>query len=381
MPTRFFDAPDKEQMSKLPFLGKEIPYYFTNTSKKLFGGTVFTTTLESFEKAADLLSGKEGYIIKPGDKVFVLYKNSIPRFKIEDHIKQIGARLVSDYTKATVILGSINCVNRNVQLHSASSLAFMESPMYKTIRRSDEKEPNLPEYEEEESLKQYSGNKHMGAMLTTEARVEFLKPTGNVEMDYFEDYENTGYITPLGASMLYYILKNKIPIVSEKGFSSQLAPGTEIDIDFYENIRAMLSSRNQTDINMGCEILANCDIEKSYFYLFKLSKYFWNSVRNNSTIKNIRMFRENAKWDELYRMPEDEFAGMMHAQGRLTRPQMLELMHMSAERFKIKSDLFDIVLVPKQKFENIVTKEDSINFKLDGELTDYDYEDEDEDEY
>jgi len=349
----FYKAVDREELSKLPFIGKPVPFYFNSGRHPLVGGLVYRIERPDFEKAKKRITG-ENHVVKPGDKVYVMYKNDVPKFKIEEHLKRIGAKLVDDYRKADIILGSKNMIKeRRDNLQSATSLLFEPDNLY-TISRDilpmttdDEKfKPVMTD-----SLKEYDPvlNPPVEGIFETSgwggvnrsgvAKTEYLGYTGNL------------YITPLGASLLYWVLKNKVPIVSESAFSSQITGAITLDDHSYQSIVNMLESGNNQDCELAGEMLANCNIEDSIYYIFKIADKFPYKF-NTSTNKNIRLFTDNSGYNDISKMNASEFAEYLRKKGKLTQEVLDKLIPQIEKDFKnsIADDVFDIILVPKEEY-------------------------------
>jgi len=351
----FYKAVNREEISKLPFLGKEVPYYFSSGKTRLIGGVVYRIERDAFEKAKKRISG-ENHIVKPGDKVYVMYKNDVPKFKIEEHCKRIGATIVSDYRKANIILGSKNMAkDRMDKLQSATSLIFSPYTLYtinnKALALTSDDNPFEPEATE--SFKEYNPilNPPIEGIFETDDAYQVIM-SSNVSTEYLGNTGNC-YITPLGISMLYWILKNGIPVVSESAFSSQISGAMTIDETIYENIISMLKSKNADDVNLGTELLANCNIEDSIYYIYKIADKF-PSYLQRSDNKNVRLFAEVSNYNEIARMGPGEFVEYLRKKSLLTQEILDKLVPDITKEFKddVVSDIFDIVLVPKEEYKD-----------------------------
>lgn len=360
----FYNAVDREEISKLPFLGKEVPYYFSSGSEPLVGGTVFRIDQADFDKASKRIKGVN-YLIKPGSNVYVMYKNNVPKFKIEEHFKRIGCKIVKDYRKADVILGSSNMIKDMWdKLQCATSLIF-KAPSWYSITPPKDKlpleytgkfEPRMTEslkFYNPELLPPIEGIYHSDVWKPIEeSKVEtvFLNNTGNC------------YMTPLGVSMMYWILKTNIPIVSEESFASQIEGSIILDEFSTENILKMLSSKSNDDQNLGDEVLANCDINKSLYWIFKISERHPYRYQT-STNKNVRSFADNSGYNQIARMTESEFAYHMLKKDLLTQEILDKLIPAMIESMEgdICSDVFDITLTPKKVFSDFTINDQFIN--------------------
>ena len=176
-------------------------------------------------------------------------------------------------------------------------------------------------------------------------------------------------LTLLGAEIVHRKLANKIPVLSENGFLSQLKPTCTIDHSMYETLNDMLKSHDDENNQLALQTIANCDIQASKKYIFILVKYHYYKFKH-TRFKNIKLLNKMIKLEELYKLPVKEFiiALMKDSPDNISKDVARQLFDKEADIFvnsggnsgELKSDLFDIILVPKQIFLPIVPE---LNYK------------------
>ena len=86
--------------------------------------------------------------------------------------------------------------------------------------------------------------------------------------------------------ILYYKMLNKIPVVNEEVVFDSIQKPLVIDKDTYETLSNMLGSGDTTNQLTAIEIISNCDIDNSLYYLWKLIKNYGHVMDNFRRNKN-----------------------------------------------------------------------------------------------
>lgn len=94
--------------------------------------------------------------------------------------------------------------------------------------------------------------------------------------------------------MNLYELVNKynLKIIFDSNISNEINQGLSIDEDVFENILNMLSSDDESNLEIAKEILANMEYEPSKPYLIYLFNYFYKLKTNRSNNKNYNYLRK-----------------------------------------------------------------------------------------
>lgn len=89
-----------------------------------------------------------------------------------------------------------------------------------------------------------------------------------------------------------YLLKgnNKFIVANDSSIIKQTNSELAIEEDTYNSLRDMLSSTNQSNINVAKEIIANCDYEKSHIWLMFLLHEFTSKLFGGTKSGNYNMF-------------------------------------------------------------------------------------------
>jgi len=358
---------DQDKIDKLPWIQQGWQYYFADSNKSIGVGIVYDVSRETYGKLNERLRGSGNDTIKPKDKVYLLPGSKIPLFKLKDHLRKIGATHVGDINKATFFIG-----NNNIAFEVEHAQAKMTNIIF------TDRSPEIV-------TDNYSCESHFTTRYSTEARssvegyinsgdrysqIYLAYPTCRGGIDWVESRFVQYVVTPVAAMIIYNSISKKIPIVSEDVILDQMSPSTIIDQEVYESIVSMFQSTDRTNHEIGIEIMANCDIKKSIFYLWRLNKG-WSYKINNSRMKNIRLFVERSAWKDLYGMDAEDFIEYMYTNDYLTKEFYQELIKTVAENYKdkLESPVFKITLAPSEKYKEYSDETDVFEFTHKDEQT------------
>lgn len=350
---------DLNKTSQLKFIERTVPFMFREVKDgPIIFGAVHTVSYDTAKKLVETFSGKDDVKVNTGDKVYVFPGCKIPQFKIKEALKEMGAKFTSSYEDATVFLGSENAFKDDIQQVNFS-VNLLGGEYYNSIQEyTDVKEDMAPEFHEGKYPSLYNNARKFYA------RAGWGSTIAGTEM-YFKDdgtFLNKFYmLTILGAEILYRKLSQKIPVISEEAFLKQLSPTCTIDHEMYQSLDDMLESKDPNDNQLALQTIANCDIKASFRWIYPLIIYHFDKF-NNSRFKNIKLFNQMIKLDEINKLPVRDFIIELMKEGpdNISKQVARQLFDIEADIFigidsgALKSDLFDIILVPKQKFKQIV---------------------------
>ncbi len=366
----------EEVKKKLTWLGECYSYLHKDSSGNTLRGVLYEVSQESYERACKRLTGEMTGEIITGDKVYVLPNCRIPKFKIEDYVKETGAVLTGDITECTKIIGH-DKVWEQAQYQAGGSVLLIEMRSGALQSKFYSMDPSWIAYikeEEKEKVTQdfntmvNSAEDLVEGVITNDT---ILSPkTWNINWRHGFDGGITQkfLITPTGALILYNHILRKIPILNEDLIFERIGKPIALDAESYESIRQMLASEDEDNHKVGAELLSNCDIENSLFWIWKLARFkheIWhesigNKVRNLSRFKNIRLFIRMSRWDKLRQMDEEMCIEFLHKKGVLTQEKFDELVPEAAKAYNtLKSPVFKMSVEPGDKYKDFKS-----NYKL-----------------
>ena len=344
----------QSKVDKIPWITGSYTYCYSSPSSKhnvMNRGIVYQVSDETIIKIRDILSGKGNNTIQPKDKVFLMPGSKIPLFKLKEHIKSIGASHVSDIDKATFFIGTDaiygSAVRGNIQ--PSQIITTISSPTIITdFDKFIDIFPNI-------TLIDSLSYKSLGGYNETIIKDRYH------DCECCESRDRKYLITPAALNIMYNIIAKKLPVVNEGVILNQITPSVIVDEGVYEGIVSMFSSSDSSNYDVARELLANCDISKSIFYIWKLSKQFSYQLYN-SRMKNIKLFVERSAWKKLYSMSEEEFIEYMYENDYLTKEFYIELVKMAAKKYEntLKSPVFKMKIEPSDKYKEYVGDEDLV---------------------
>jgi len=184
-------------------------------------------------------------------------------------------------------------------------------------------------------------------------------------------------------------LSKKIPVINENHVFKQIGKPLAIDDESFETICQMLSSEDESNHKLAAELIANCDFEKSYYYLWRLANCDdWRddayTLRNNfmrcRKYKNVDLFLNQSKFSKLRTLEAEDLVVWLRNRNLLTEDIFLKVANEIYESFKQfpKSKIFDVVLETAEPYKEFATKY-TIGVDPTVPLMDTDDDDDDED--
>lgn len=335
------------QMARLPFIEGRVIHLFEEADQ-VCAGILFKLSLENYNKATERLKGKDKYTLKTGDVIYIMPGSKIPHFKLKDHIKKIGAKTTYEIDKATVFIGT-DRIEQEDQTRSYTrnpgSLLF-NIGLYGYYSQNPDTDIILAGDRLTDAYKNMLPHDDVPILLD-------LKIAQSNNLDYIDNTEYDYFITPAGCEIIFQSILKSLPIVSENDVMNEISPAVVIDQEVYKNLDLMLNSSDEKDKLTASEIIANSDIRKSIYYLWKLANQHGHKL-DRSRFKNIRLFVQKSEWRSLSGMTNGNFIKYLLEQKLLTSEIYNKLIAKAAEdrRPVLISRLFDIVITmtPKKEY-------------------------------
>lgn len=131
-----------------------------------------------------------------------------------------------------------------------------------------------------------------------------------------------------------------------------------------QSLAKMLSSNDEADWKMAQLILNTCDIEKSIYWIWQLSRKSWYSTRMvNLRTKASRNFRDHSRLFHISQKSERPFAEFLNTQGWLTPEiyQKLEEEIIERTETQCSNTFYDVVITVKEKYKHLALNVEPIN--------------------
>lgn len=131
-----------------------------------------------------------------------------------------------------------------------------------------------------------------------------------------------------------------------------------------ESLVKMLNSNDEADHKMAQLILNTCDIEKSIYWIWLLSRKSWYTSRMvNLRTKASRNFRDHSRLFHIAQKSERPFAEFLDSQGWLTPEIYQKLEEEIVERTETQCSnrFYDVVITVKEKYKHLALNVEPIN--------------------
>ena len=131
-----------------------------------------------------------------------------------------------------------------------------------------------------------------------------------------------------------------------------------------QSLTKMLGSNDEADHKMAQLILNTCDIEKSIYWIWQLSRKSWYANRMvNLRTKASRNFRDQSRLFHITQKSERPFAEFLNTQGWLTPEiyQKLEEEIIERTETQCSNTFYDVVITVKEKYKHLALNVEPIN--------------------
>lgn len=350
MAVELFASIDKSKVDMLPFITGAYPFGYKDSSYTSRLGIVYEISAESAKKIKKILKGKVNKNIEKKDRVFVLSGCKIPQFKIKEFCRGVGAIMVNEIEEATVVVGNdrVAVAHNDYNTSSLNSLSLLLDSNYRDAEKVD-----FYKFRIDDVLKEYHPD------LDKIKNVRFNRAACHNHGDYIVGKDRYMHaMTPYLARAIYEILSRKLPIITEDCLYKQLPSIIKLDKEVYHQIMTMMNSSDEENQKTAHEILANCDYTDSELYLYAIARGYWYQI-SRSRFKNVKLFREEAKLQRLYKQDEEKYLTRKANENKLTVEMLNLILPTIAEKLKteidhITSSIFTLKMELKPEFANIL---------------------------
>jgi len=278
----------KEQMSRLPFIEGSHLY----CPDGLYPYIVHSLSTDSFNKISNIFNKSDEIT----DFSNISYAYILPRGRYKQNdmkevCKKKNIKITRDISKANIIISNSNLISKPAYANSPNNNSFLFQAYFKVYYSKNLREED---FEPLATLSLAIG-KHLASFKETNENgvCYFLPPKTRLYGTINVDRSEHELITDDGLAVLYEILSRKLPVIQDCDLFNTLDKNI-IDEDSYQTLDSMLSSNNTGDRDIAKKILYNCDIDKSLYYIRKLSQKHYYSMfyGNGKKTKEHKAFRE-----------------------------------------------------------------------------------------
>lgn len=256
----------EEQRKRFSFIEETCIMYNANYRMEV----VHFINKESFSKLEKLFkTSVKRDTIKPKMKAYIIGNGSLKMADIKEVCKKQELKITPDINNADIIVSNSNliswCLTTAGWFQNKAILHCVDYSQY-SIHDMDNKHRN--------DLKAWFAGRMIGEHLSNfEDYDKLIMPrhqTGYQDFTYEETHRSGFFITDDGLELLYQILSKKIPLVLDTDLFESIEKVT-IDSDMYDMIKMMIRSTDD-DKSIAMQMLYNCNINKSAYYLWRLLK-------------------------------------------------------------------------------------------------------------
>lgn len=367
-----------EIVKKLTWLKDPVSYIHRNSSYEILRGVLYEISEDTYEKAVKRLSGEKGELVS-GDKVYVLPNCRIPLYKLKDYFSSMKCTQTSDINECTKIIGH-DKIKEQVRFQAGGTVMLIEMPevLWKDDMhlaadqwfRQDKVDIVLEKYNNMLKTAEDLCDVRPEKTLLSQAAVGNV---GHISVYNFKDrHDPKWFITPTGAGIIYNQILRKIPVISENSIFEKIGKPVILDEEVYQSIYDYFNSEDEGNQKMGSEILSNCDIDKSLYWIWTLAREKQHVLNSQSRFKNIRLFKSMSRWNDLAAMSEEDFIEYMFDKGLLTKEYFEKLWPIVARSYTktLNSSIMTVSMEPSEKYKEfggqkiLFTKEESLDKEI-----------------
>jgi hypothetical protein len=362
---------DSSIPSKLKFVEETVNYIYLpdidNYRSKVLVTELHLVNRESYNKLGNLLAGNDKYTIQKKDRLFVFPGCTIPAYKLKEYAKNAGAVLVKDIDKATVYLGNTSGLfepgyDERYQLPDKALAGVITSTTF--IPCNDHTKDfvaskNVMHVFDEEPHTRLSHERYLIGGAVTNHFSKYNYCPNDIILD---KPSSVCVITNAGLDLIFRILANKIPVISEEHFLKSHGKMIHLDQDLYNSLDMMFNSPSSEDHLTACKILFNCDVSDEPYLIWKLSNkhYYKIGTSDNRRTKDYKLFNSLSKFEDYNGMDEHELLPDLAKADRLTEEDYTRIVNdLSDHAYRYCTNFEDEYL--NQSFTWKYTYEEYIN--------------------
>jgi hypothetical protein len=241
MRTHEFEV-DLSKVRQLSFIGEVHPFFFKHNGE-FTKGVLLPVQEEKFEKLMTLLAGDDRYELKKGDKIYKIPPCRMDGETVKRIAARIGAVVVDDVAKATVLLGndSLGRVMEKVETPSKDDLFFRHDYLEKG------------KFNFRHTWKDTVASKSLAFGYNNDLFVV------NVDHDpVYGELPPSRWMTPMGFTIVHRWLTGKLPVMSEDYFLG-LDEKEKMDVDRLAKIKELLLQDSASSVKVAREMLLRTD--------------------------------------------------------------------------------------------------------------------------
>lgn len=243
-----------------------------------------------------------------GDTVYFLPGTTIPRFKFKEYSEQIGCRTVRKVETAShAVINRTNFLEKRTEsrynrITTVSTLINTLQILNVEFTLPDDLGIDVDNIDPNQFvLYDYYLNRYIRYL---SKHLNIKDPKTNMPYD-LDDYDASNmiknhrynYVRPEKLEdfiELENLLANNINLIDEKDVLRVIQADTIIDEQMHKRLEQMIASNDEANITLAMEILANCDVRQSLFYILKLVRRYETTIYYNKSFNhvNFKAFRE-----------------------------------------------------------------------------------------
>lgn len=148
--------------------------------------------------------------------------------------------------------------------------------------------------------------------------------------------------------------------------ASPVGEAVILNEETYESLHKMLVSSDEADHKMAQLILNTCDIEKSIYWIWKLSRNYYTCNRMvNLRTKASRNFRDHSRLFFISQKGHRSFAEFLATQNWLTPEiyQILEKEILQSNKSQCRNTFYDVNITIKDEYKHLTNNVEPINIE------------------
>lgn len=220
------------------------------------------------------------YTPAKGDKLYFMPGCTVPRFKVKQFCQKHNVAVVKAPTATcyqVISDESIRNLFNGIDSYVYSKQEFLDKMVRKGYANT------YPDFiqavEDSESPYVFCQYKASRFIQAAGINLENLLYQDSLTVDYYfdcvEDYNK------------YLSMLSNPNIIDQNEIISKINDGASMTEEQYYSIKRLFDSTNTDDHKVACEIMANCDYEKSCVYLLLLFKEFGDKIYNNPNRRHV----------------------------------------------------------------------------------------------
>lgn len=302
------DYLDSTIISKLKFIKRSLVYVdYDNSSRRKF--VVHEIDSISAKKVVALLKGGSRPL-QSTDKVFILKNHESRIDDLKEYIKQSGAKVTSQINRATVLLGNNNIASCKENYWSSSK--YIHIPNGHNIHVNDSVDDSnmlspIAYYHFSDLQLNDNSIIDCSAIAYSES---YADQFGGDFVSYgyrVNEKDANCYLTSYAVNIIYHILSQKLVVLNEHSLVNSQSQSNVIDENSYDVLDRMLQGSKE-DILTAQTILYNCNVDKSFYWLKKLTEEHYYRIANHRkkayktflsrlNVENLSTIAHMTTWD------------------------------------------------------------------------------------